>query len=435
MKCNLSVRKSLSFQHLNFFHKFPLFLSIFKPSTPIFAPNLETGMTFRSVKSLTVAVFSLFLVIVSGKLLAQETTAPEAGKTEQSSSAKKEGAIDPAKIILEHVGDAHEFHFFTLGGHAISIPLPVLVYSPAKGVSFFNYSKFNDGEESHDGYIVTTEEYLKAHKLEDVKDAKGQPLYTARKIYAADANGLPDLTVKVYDFSFTKNVVQLIIAMIILVWLMNGVAKQYISGKGVKTAPSGFQNAVEPVITFVRDEVAKPNLGKKYEKFMPYLLTVFFFILINNLIGLIPGTANVTGNIAFTAMLGIISFVVILFNTNKHFWVHIFNPPVPGFVKPIMTPVELLGVFTKPFALIIRLFANMLSGHIIILSFICLIFIFGAMNTALGWGTSPLFVLLAVFIYLIEVLVAFIQAFIFANLTAVFIGQAFEGEHHEEAHH
>ena len=134
-------------------------------------------------------------------------------------------------------------------------------------------------------------------------------------------------------------------------------------------------------------------------------------------------------------MLGLISFIVILFNTNGHYWSHIFNPPVPGFAKPILTPVELLGVFTKPFALIIRLFANMLSGHIIILSFICLIFIFGAMNTALGWGTSPVIVLLAVFIYLIEILVAFIQAFIFTNLTAVFIGQAFEtGHEHTDSH-
>jgi F-type H+-transporting ATPase subunit a len=167
---------------------------------------------------------------------------------------------------------------------------------------------------------------------------------------------------------------------------------------------------------------------------MPFLLTVFFFILINNLIGLIPGTANVTGNIAFTAVLGLISFAVILFSSNKHYWGHIAWPPVPLGVKPIMIPVEIMGIFTKPFALIIRLFANMISGHIIILSFICLIFIFGAMNTALGWGTSPFFVLLAVFIYLLEILVAFIQAFIFANLTAVFIGQAFEGGHHDEGH-
>jgi len=162
-------------------------------------------------------------------------------------------------------------------------------------------------------------------------------------------------------------------------------------------------------------------------------LTVFFFILINALIGLIPGTANVVGNIAFTGALGILAFLVIMFSTGKHYWLHILNPPVPLGVKPIMIPVEILGIFTKPFALIIRLFANMISGHIIILSFIILIFVFGAMNTALGWGTSPFFILLAVFIYLIELLVAFIQAYIFANLTAVFVGLAFEGGH-EEGH-
>ncbi len=387
-------------------------------------------MALRRAKSLLVAIFSFFSILFSTALLAQEeASAPTETK-------EKKAAIDPAKIILEHVGDAHEFHFFTLNGHPVSIPLPVILYTPQKGFSVFNFSQFHHGEEVYNGFRFVEEEYLKEHKLDEIKAADGKtPLYTAGKIYVVGENGLPDAAAKVYDFSLTRNVTQLILSLILLVWLMSSVAKQYKKGQGIKTAPTGFQNAVEPVITFVRDEVAKPNLGGKYEKFMPYLLTVFFFILINNLVGMVPGTANVTGNIAFTAMLGIISFLVILFNTNKHFWLHIFNPPVPGFVKPIMTPVELLGIFTKPFALIIRLFANMLSGHIIILSFIILIFIFGAMNQALGWGTSPLFVALACFIYLIEVLVAFIQAFIFTNLTAVFIGQAFESEHHEEAHH
>jgi len=241
--------------------------------------------------------------------------------------------------------------------------------------------------------------------------------------------------------SLTKNVVQMLIALTLLVLLMTGIAKKYKNGLGVKTAPKGWQNAVEPVITFVRDEVAKPNLNHKWQKYLPYLLTVFFFILINNLFGLIPGSANVTGNIAFTVVLGVISFFVILFSTNKHFWGHIFwFPGVPVIVRIfIMLPVELLGVFTKPFALIIRLFANMVAGHIIILSFIALIFIFGSMTAVAGWGFSPLSVLFAVFIYLIEIMVAFIQAFIFTNLTAVFIGQAFEGEHHDhhegEGHH
>jgi F-type H+-transporting ATPase subunit a len=192
---------------------------------------------------------------------------------------------------------------------------------------------------------------------------------------------------------------------------------------------------VEPVITFIRDEVAVPNLGSKYERYMPYLLTVFLFILINTLFGLLPGSANVTGNIAFTAVLGVISFIVISFSAGKHYWGHIFNPPVPFGIKFIMVPVEILGVFTKPFALIIRLFANMIAGHIIIICLVSLIFIFGALNKAIGWGFSPISIGFSVFIYLIEILVAFIQAFIFTSLTAVFIGQAIEEPFHPETGH
>ena len=193
---------------------------------------------------------------------------------------------------------------------------------------------------------------------------------------------------------------------------------------------------MEPVITFVRDEVSKPNLGKKSDKYLPFLLTVFFFILINNIVGLIPGSANVTGNIAFTAVLGVIAFVVILASTNKHYWGHIFNPPgVPFGVKLILVPVEFLSVFIKPFALIIRLFANMVAGHIIIICLISLIFIFGELSVYAGWGASPLAIGFTIFIYFIEVLVAFLQAFIFTMLTAVFIGQAFEGSHDDVDHH
>lgn len=386
-------------------------------------------MAFRSTKLLQSTILSLALLSFPAYLHAQENNENQAVGEEKSES------INPSKIILEHVGDSHEFHFFSVGETEISIPLPVILFSPEKGISTFMSSEFHHGEGLHDGYVLVTEEYLEKNNLEEAKDAKGKPLYAAGTVYAADANGLPDLSAKVYDFSLTKNVVQMLISAILLILIMSNLAKKYAKGQGVKTAPTGFQNAVEPVITFIRDEVAKPNLGNRYEGFMPLLLTIFFFILINNLIGLVPGTANVTGNIAFTAMLGIISFIVIMFNANKNFWSHTLNPPVPLGVKPIMIPVEIMGIFTKPFALIIRLFANMISGHIIIMSFIILIFIFGAMNTALGWGTSPFFILLAVFIYLIEVLVAFIQAYIFANLTAVFIGMASEEGHgHDEAH-
>jgi F-type H+-transporting ATPase subunit a len=344
-------------------------------------------------------------------------------------TAQETPKLNPSTLILEHVADAHEFHFFTVNKRPVSLPLPVILYSPEKGWSVFMSSRFEHGQAVYDGYRLLEEDYTAEHKLDP-------NVFKTGRIYTADAAGHPDAHSKVYDFSLGRNAVQVLISVLLLIWMMNGIASKYAKGQGVKTAPTGFQNAVEPVITFVRDEVGKSNLGNRYEKYMPFLLTIFFFILINNLIGLIPGTANVTGNIAFTAVLGIISFIVILGSTNWHYWGHIANPPVPLGVKPIMIPVEILGIFTKPFALIIRLFANMISGHIIILSFIILIFIFGAMNTALGWGTSPFFVVLAIFIYLIEILVAFIQAFIFANLTAVFIGQAFEGGHdsHGDGH-
>ena len=344
----------------------------------------------------------------------------ETGETKAKESAK----LDPAKLILEHVADAHEFHFLTINKKPVSIPLPVILYSPVKGWSVFMSSRFGHGHEVYEGYRLLNEEYVEENHLDEKK-------FKAGKIFAVDAEGHPDPSVTVYDLSLGRNAMQMVISAILLILIMKSIAGKYAKGQGVKTAPAGFQNAVEPVITFVRDEVAKANLGDRYEKYMPFLLTVFFFILINNLIGLVPGTANVTGNIAFTAALGILSFIVIMFSTGKHYWAHIVNPPVPLGVKFIMWPVEIMGIFTKPFALIIRLFANMISGHIIILSFIILIFIFGAMNTGLGWGTSPLFVALSLFIYLIEILVAFLQAYIFANLTAVFIAQAFEGGHDE----
>lgn len=361
-------------------------------------------MTFRRLKSLLVAVFSLSILFFSNTSSAQEHD-PE-HVTEQHSEDKgantaSEEKFDPAELIMEHIKDGHEFHFGPL-----TIPLPVILYSPQRGLDVFMSSKFHHGEATYKGY-----------RLEH------------GHVVAVDAQDRPDESVTVYDLSLTRNVVQMILALIILSWIMISIAKRYSRGQGVRTAPSGLQNAIEPVITFVRDEVAKPNLGHKYEKYLPYLLTVFFFILINNIFGLIPGAANVTGNIAFTLVLGVISFIVIMFSSNKHYWGHIVWPPVPLGVKIILIPVEILSVFTKPFALIIRLFANMVAGHIIILSFISLIFIFGAMNKGIGWGVSPVSILFTVFIYFIEILVAFIQAFIFTNLTAVFIGQAFEGGH------
>jgi F-type H+-transporting ATPase subunit a len=383
-------------------------------------------MTLRLLKSFAVAIFTIIFSFFLNPLFAQQGDEEHPKKEE----TEKEG-FKAKELIFGHVLNAHDFHLLDVKQkdgslHPISIPLPVIVYSAGKGVSMFMSSKFEHGHKPHKGYMLLTAENIK-HMGLDVKK------YSPQQIVAVNDAGEIESTVKVYDFSLTRNVVQMLLALTIFVWIMLKIAKRYKRGEGVTTAPNGAQGLFEPVITFVRDEVAKPNLGHSYEKYLPYLLTVFFFILINNIFGLIPGTANVTGNIAFTIVLGLISFVVILASSNKHYWGHIFNPPgIPLGVKFILVPVEFLGVFIKPMALIIRLFANMVAGHIIIICLISLIFIFGQLSPAVGYGVSPVAVAFTIFIYFIEVLVAFIQAFIFAMLTAVFIGQAREGAHHHE---
>jgi len=368
-------------------------------------------------KPFTVAVFSVILMASFSALSAQEP---------------KKKSFDANEVIFGHISDGHEFHFFSYesGGkeHEVTIPLPVILYSSQRGLTVFMSSKLDHGHEPYKGYALLTDHNIKEWGLDTKK-------FHAEQIVAVNEKGKVDEAVKIYDFSLTRNVVQMIIALALLVWVMLVIAKRYRKGEGVHNAPKGIQSLMEPIITFIRDDVAKPNLGHKYEKYLPYIQTVFFFILINNLVGLIPGTANVTGNIAFTMLLALISFIVIIFSTNKHYWKHIFWPPVPHGVKPILIPVEILGVFTKPFALMIRLYANMVAGHIIILSLVSLIFILGAASKITGYVVSPFSIAFVVFIYFIEILVAFLQAYIFAMLTAVFIGQAFEGEHHEEKVH
>jgi F-type H+-transporting ATPase subunit a len=364
------------------------------------------GMVAKSMKSLLVAVLSLCLILICTISISQSHRQNEAPVNSHGTTVEKEEKIDASKVIMEHIMDSHEFHFAEIGGHPVSISLPVILYSPQRGFDVFSSSRFKHGHAAYNGYI------LKENKVIPVNE-----------------DGSINKAVSVYDFSLTRNVVQMFIALALLLVIMLSVAAKY-RKSGPHKAPSGLQNAIEPVITFVRDEVGKPNLGHKYEKYMPYLLTVFFFILINNLLGLIPGSANVTGNISFTLVLAAISMLVILFSTNGHFWRHIFWPPgVPFIIKLILVPVEFAGVFIKPLALMIRLFANMVAGHIVIICFISLIFIFGAMNKVAGVSFSPVSLVFTVFIYLIEILVAFIQAFIFTNLTAVFVGQAFETGH------
>jgi F-type H+-transporting ATPase subunit a len=380
-------------------------------------------MASKCLKSLLVAVFSFFCMLIFTRSFAQENGAKK---------VEKKG-FDAKEIIFGHVLNNHEFHFLDIMGengekHPISIPLPVILYSKQRGLAVFSSAEFHHGERNYDHYMLLTNEKIEELKLDETK-------FNAQDIVAVNDKGEIDTTVRIFDISLTRNVVQMLIALGIFTWIMLSIASKYKKGHGVISAPRGSQGLLEPVITFVRDEVARPSLGHSADKYLPFLLTTFFFILINNIFGLIPGSANVSGNIAFTAILGIIAFVVIIFSSNKHYWLHIFNPPgVPFGVKLILVPVELISVFIKPFALIIRLFANMVAGHIIIICLISLIFIFANLNTYAGWGTAPFAVAFTIFIYLIEVLVAFLQAFIFTMLTAVFIGQALEGAHHEGGH-
>jgi F-type H+-transporting ATPase subunit a len=359
-------------------------------------------MSYKRLLSL-LALILMLLGNASSTFAQQEGTAPEAGH-----EAEKSQALDIKKIIFNHVGDAHEWHFFTVGAFHATLPLPVILYSPEKGLALFSAANF--GHEGH------REAY------------NGYSLNEAGKIEATDGS-------KFYDFSITKNILSMLISVALLLIIMLNVAKKY-KQKGSMIAPSGFQNAIEPVITFVRDEVARPNLGHKADKFMPLLLTFFFFIWINNLLGLLPGGANFTGNIAVTACLALITFIVMVTKANGHFWGHLLNPPgVPFGIKLLLVPIEIMSLFIKPLALAIRLFANILAGHIIILSIICMIFIFGAMSPMVGWGFSPVSIAFSIFMFLLELLVGAIQAFIFTTLTAVFIGQAVEEGHHEDHSH
>ncbi|GAA4452356.1 F0F1 ATP synthase subunit A [Rurimicrobium arvi] len=375
--------------------------------------------------SLLVLIFTAFVSSFSASAQ-EEPTVTETAVHEEATEGK---SLDIKKIIFEHVGDAHEWHFMTIGHTHVSVPLPVILYSPEKGVSMFSASSFgHEGERvAHDGYRIVDEHY----KEEMI--AAGKP--------AEEVEGIKEGTIvsedgsKVYDFSITKNVMSMLISVVLLLWIMLSVAKKYKAREG--QAPTGFQNAIEPVITFVRDEVAVPNLGHKANRFMPLLLTFFFFIWINNMLGLIPGGANFTGNVAVTACLALISFIVMVVRANGHFWGHLLNPPgVPLPIKFILVPIEIISLFIKPVALTIRLFANILAGHIIILSIVCMIFIFGAMSPVAGWGFSPVSVGFSIFMFFLELLVAAIQAFIFTTLTAVFIGQAVdEGHGHEDGQH
>jgi F-type H+-transporting ATPase subunit a len=343
-------------------------------------------------------VLSVFLVFFTCKTFAIQ----HEEDTVEVKNAEHE-AFNPTTAILEHIADSHYWHV----GGSVSIPLPVILFTD-KGTEVFSSSVFHHGQEAYQG------KYYNYKLIED-------------KIKPVDANGNLDkpTSYKIYDFSITKNVISLWIAVILLIIIFVSVASAYKKRQG--KAPKGFQSLIEPVILFVRDEIARPNIGYRHQRYMPVLLTIFFFIWINNLLGLIPifpGGANVTGNILLTFVLATVVLIVVNFSANKYYWKHIFLPDVPLWLYPIMIPVELIGVISRPFALMIRLYANISAGHIIVLSLISLIFIFKTLYIA------PVSIAFVLFMDVLELLVAFLQAFIFTMLTALFIGTAVEEHHH-----
>ncbi|MDT8400605.1 MAG: F0F1 ATP synthase subunit A [Bacteroidales bacterium] len=341
---------------------------------------------------------------------AEENTPARSGDL-NGEQENEEEEFNPSEFVFDHIGDSHDWHILTTPkGHHVSIYLPVIVYSRKSGLNVFSSRHLAHGHH-YRGFIIMPEGELEGEIAE--LDSEGN----------IDEENLP------LDFSITKNVAAMMIVAILLLWLFLALAKSY--RKTGISEPKGIQGFLEPVVLFVRDDIAIPNLGEeKYDRYMPYLLTVFFFILLNNLMGLIPvfpGGANVTGNIAVTFTLAAFTMIIINTSGNKGYWKHIFNTPgVPWWLKfpiPLMPLVELIGVIAKPFALMVRLFANITAGHIIVLSLVSLIFIFKSVAFA------PVSIIMVLFMDCIELLVAFLQAYIFTLLSALFIGLAITEEH------
>ena len=375
----------------------------------------------------------------------------------------KEGEFDAGETAVHHIADVNAIHIFG----DLYLHLPCFLYAPGHGWTLTTTSAFHphhhgNGEISKNGYVLVhgsvmrikdpafaTGEYaIEGYTHKDIKvDGKSKVVYSAliegqcKELDAKttfDGGLMGGGITSFYDYSITRNVFTMLLTALFLFFLFRVAATTAMRRQG--QAPKGLQNFLEPFYTFIRDDVAKPSIGPKYEKYMPYLLSVFFFILGLNLIGQIPffpGSANVTGNISITIVLALITFALMLGSTKKYFWEHtLWMPGVPAALKIfILTPVEILGLFLKPFTLLLRLFANITAGHIVILCFVGLIFIFGKAGTSVGGSIAGLAaaVPLTLFMMALELLVAFLQAFIFTMLSATYIGMALEEPHHD--HH
>ncbi len=388
--------------------------------------------THKRFTSICFVIFALFFSL-SFKLKASEPEENDPVVYENQTvvstnehPAEPKKAVDISAIAFEHILDAHSWHLLGEGHDAVAIPLPVILKTDNGIVTFMSSAFHHDTHgrfvfEKNGQRFVNYEETI--YLASETANEHGQYL----NIEKNDKGETVIANIAPLDFSITKNVTQLFLSAIVLFLLFTSIAKAY-KKQGVDSAPKGKQSFLEPLIVFVRDDLAKTNIGPRYEKFVPYLLTVFFLILINNIFGLIPFSANLTGNIAFTLVISVFTFIITNINGNKHYWSHIFLPHAPKAIWPILIPIEVFGILTKPFALMIRLFANIAAGHIIIISLIGLIFIFESIYIA------PVSVAFALFIDILEVLVAFLQAYIFTMLSSLFIGAAVADTNEDGAH-
>ena len=360
---------------------------------------------FNNILLLVILFYATSINIAVANSVVDQTV-PEVAIAEEELNVKE--------LILGHLADSYEWHIWSDGEKHIAISLPVILHSKNSGWHLFSSSKFKHGNSCYNGFQISSEGKYK-DKIVEI-DGSG--------------NGIRPL-----DLSMTKNAAAVILNSLILIVIILGV------GRVMKRDPlksnKGFAGLMEMFILMIEDEVIKPTVGKDYKRYSPYLLTVFFFIFLNNLVGLIPffpGGANVTGNIAVTMVLAIATFIVVNFTGSKAYYKEIFWPDVPTWLKvpfPLMPIIEVVGMFTKPFALMIRLFANIMAGHAIVLGLTCLVFVTVSLGTAINSSMTALSVVFSVFINFVELLVAFIQAYVFTLLSAVFVGIA-RDDHSED---
>lgn len=372
-------------------------------------------MTNQRLVNKSIILAFVFFFSLSFSLVASPQQAKHETDFEKEKKAAEKEGFELGKLIIAHITDSYEYHIFEIGNHHITVPLPVILYDRGHWITFWS-SEFHHHHGEYKGYYVA-----------EKGDYQG-------RIVRKNAEGVevrPTL-----DISITRTVGTLMLNSLLVIFIFLWIAKTY--RRRSQMTPKGFQSFMEPFIVFIRDDVAKASIGKDhYERFTPFLLTLFFFIFFNNLLGIIPffpWSVGVTANTAVTGVMALMVFIITTVNGNKHYWTDIFNTPgVPWWLKfpiPLMPIVEILGLFIKPIVLMVRLFANMIAGHTAIMGFVALIFIFAQFSVGLGYGVSAVSVAFSIFLDMLEVLVALIQAYVFTILSALYFGMATEKAHH-----